>query len=195
MRTTSVTGFWSVSVAVIVISASGCATPALWKCTASRDWSPGSPDQILLITDTNQQRDVLVFFRQFDCRPESRDSRTVGWRLGQSPLSLAFKTNDITRITNAMVRCESIPIFDGEETPTSSTNLLSSYAIWHSLDQELTVHIEGIPAGPFTLPSSHQPSQPVLRACMLPVALSADAALIGAVAFAACLANPGYVAH
>ena len=68
---------------------SGCATSALWKSTARREWEPNPPDQVVFNSNTNQQREVAVL-RQFARVGATTECRKVGWHVNQSPEQLAL---------------------------------------------------------------------------------------------------------
>jgi hypothetical protein len=176
---------------VTLICTAGCATPALWKQTAAREWKPNPPDQVILVTDTNEQSDVVVVFRQFATWGSTGDSRDVGWCVSQSRREVALTKEAIGRLTNSACQRITVPMFFAEQEPRNAASLSAGYAVWHPMDQQLTVHATGVPAGPFTLPTSHQKRQTALRVCVLPVAVAADAALVGAALFA--VGMRGYV--
>lgn len=182
----------SLPVVVPLILTAGCATPALWKQTAAREWKPNPPDQIILVTDTNQQRDVVVVFRQFATVGNTGDSRKVAWLVSQSPAALALTTEAMGQLTNSFGKCEPVPMFFEEPESPDLSSLKPGYTVWHSLDQKLSVHIPNLSVGPYTLPTSHQGRQTALRVCALPVAVATDAALVGAALFVVGMTH-GYV--
>jgi len=82
-------------------------------------------------------------------------------------------------------------MFFAEQELPNAASLSAGYALWHPMEQQLTVHIPGLAAGPFTLPTSYQERQTALRVCASPLAVTADAALVGAALFA--IGMSGYV--
>jgi len=181
----------SLPIIVPLILTVGCATPALWKQTAAREWKPNPPDQVILITDTNQQRDVVVVFRQFATYGKSGESRGAGWCVSQPPDQVALTRETISRLTNSACQRETVPMFfAGQELP-SEESLSAGYALWHSMEQQLTVHVPDLPTGPVTLPTSHQKRQTTARVCVMPLAIATDAAIVGAALFAVGMS--GYV--
>ncbi len=183
---------------------SGCATPALWRHTASHEWKSGRPTQILLITDTNQQRDVVVLFRQnaqegatneypqtkrrflgFNLNPNgfpTNVSRTVGWRISQPPEQLALTPKAIRQLTNSSCNVQSVPIHEAREAvPGNAMSPSTAFAVWNAMDRQLAVHGESLPSGPVTLPCTSQKQNTALRVVATPAAIVGDAALAGSV--------------
>jgi hypothetical protein len=163
------------SLLLLAALACGCATPALWKSTARREWKPITPDQVVLITTTNQQRAVAVFFRQFAILETPNTSRNVGWRLGQSPEELALTPRTIGQLTNACSELRSVPLFLADGVPDNASSESPGYAVWNWTDQQLTVHLDGYPRGPYLLPTTQTGQRTALRVIVLPFAIAADA--------------------
>ena len=172
----------ALTVVLLAAFGCGCATPALWHGTAARHWRPGSPDQVLLCTSTNQQPDVAVFFTQSAATKGLTESRCVVWCLGQPPTRLLIGTNAVRQFTNSLSRTQTVPLILAGETPPAPPATTPSHAVWSSTNHQLTVHIEGLPPGPFALPASHQRTRVALRVLVLPFALATDAVIgLGAI--------------
>lgn len=162
--------------------ACGCATPALMKSTTRREWKPMPPDQVVLITDTNHQRAVAVFFRQVATVGTTSTSRNVGWRLGQSPRELALTPRAIGQLTNSCGEFRTLPMVLAESVPTDASSQSPGYAVWNSTNQQLTVYLDGYPRGPYVLPTTQTNPRTVMRLLGMPFAVAADAALaLGAI--------------
>ncbi len=172
---------------VLGVFMTGCATPALWKQTAAHDWQSSPPDQLLLVDSTNHEPAVIVLFRQSEAGA-SRVVRNVGWRLGQPNNELALGPQAIYQLTNACPAPKTIPLWinSGDVRP-DPTIPPSGCAVWNSSDRNLTIHIPEVSPGPFELPASNEEPKTALRICVLPLAVAADAAIVGAVLFALCL--------
>jgi len=165
----------------------GCATPALWKQTAARGWKPNPPDQLLLVDSTNHEPAVIVLFRQ-SATGASGVVRNVGWRLDQPNTELAVGPQAIHQLTNACPAPKTIPLsIDSSDVLLDPTIPPSSYAVWNPKTHNLTVHVPNFPPGPHKLPTSNEEQQTSLRICVLPLAIAADTAIVGAVLFALCL--------
>ncbi len=161
------------SIAVV----SGCATPALWKHTAAKSWSPqGSPDEFLAVTTAGQE-DVVVVFRQFARVGEDTKYRVVAWKLGQPTTELAIGRHALRQLTNACDRVQAMPSFTTDTVPTEATSTSPGYAVKGPLDRQFTVHLEGVPAGPFELPVSKEGTRLLRRAGLLPFSATADAVI------------------
>lgn len=172
--------------------ASGCATPALWKSTACREWKPMTPDHVVLITNTNRQRAVAVFFRQIATVGTTSTSRNVGWLLGQSPGELALTPRAIGQLTNSYSELRSIPLFLADAVPTNASSQSSGYAVWNSPDQQLAVYLDGYPCGPYLLPTTQIEKRTAMRVLGMPFAVAADAVIgLGAITW---MAEPMFVA-
>lgn len=158
--------------------ACGCATPALWKCTARREWKPVAPDQVVLITDTNHQSAVAVLFRQVAAVGKTNTFRNVGWRLGQPPAELAHTPRTIRQLTNSCGEFAPVPLFLAGAVPANTSSQAPGYAIWNSIDQQLTVCLDGYPCGPYILPTTQTDRRTALRVLGMPFAVAADTAII-----------------
>jgi len=170
------------SVVFLAVLTSGCATPALWKGTKSRAWSPSTPDQVVLITNTNHQRAVAVFFRQFATVGTTSTSRNVGWRLGEAPGDLALTSRAIGQLTNSCGECRSVPLFLAGGVPADASSQSLGYAVWDSTDQQLTLCLDGYPAGPYGLPTTLTAPRTAMRVLGMPFAVAADAVIgLGAI--------------
>ena len=165
--------------------AAGCATPALWKNTARREWKPNPLDGVVLVSTTNQQREVVVLFRQFALVGTTSECRKAGWAVSQSPEQLALAPHAVGQLTNSCGgELQTIPMFLAGNVPETASSTPPGYAVWHAADDQLTVHIDGLPAGPFTLPTTQQKRRTSERIIVLPLAVAVDAAITGAVLFA-----------
>jgi hypothetical protein len=160
---------------LLPLSIGGCVTPALWQDTARREWKPNPPDRVMLIAETNHQHAVVVLFRQSEQLGKTSQCRKVGWRVSPSLGELALTPRTIARLTNSCGEVQSVPLFQAENVPETASSIPPGYAVWSGTNQQLTVHIEGIPPGPFALPDSHERARIALRVLALPFALAADA--------------------
>jgi hypothetical protein len=165
------------SLLLLAALACGCASPALWKSTARRQWKPITPDQVVLITNTNHQRAVVVFFRQFVILETPNTSRNLGWRLGQSPEELALTPRTIGQLTNSCGELRSVPLFLADGVPDNASSESPGYAVWNWTDQQLSVYLDGYPRGPYLLPTTQTEQRTALRVIVLPFAVAADAAI------------------
>jgi hypothetical protein len=182
MKTPSLQPGNLLSLVLLAALAGGCATPALWKSTARREWKPSTPDQVVLITNTNHQRAVAVFFCQVARVEGTTTSRDVGWRLGQSPKELALTPRAIGQLTNSCGEFRSVPLFLAGGVPPDASSQSPGYAVWNSTDQQLTVYLDGYPCGPYLLPTTQTDQHTAMRALGMPFALAADAAIgLGAI--------------
>jgi hypothetical protein len=158
--------------------ACGCATPALWKSTAGREWKPMAPDHVMLLTNINQQREVVVLFHQIAAVGKTNSLRIVGWRLGQSSGELAITPRAIDQLTNSCGQFAPVPLFLAGAVPANASSQAPGYAIWNSMDQQLTVYLDGYPCGPYLLPTTRTDRRTALRVLGLPFAVAADAAIV-----------------
>jgi hypothetical protein len=175
MKTPSLQTGTLLSLVLLAALACGCATPALWKSTDRRAWKPLTPDQVVLITSTNHQRAVAVFFRQFATVGTTSTSRNVGWLLGQSPGELALTPRAIGQLTNSCGEVRSVPLFLAGSVLTDASSQSPGYAVWNSTDQQRTVYLGGYPCGPYLLPTTQTNPRTAMRFIGMPFA--ADAAI------------------
>jgi hypothetical protein len=192
MKTEIITLSYTSLLTVLVAFTTGCATPALWKQTARREWTPNPPDQLLFVESTDHQHDVVVLFRQFaDGTPH--EAGCVGWQLGQPSTQLALGYQAIQLLTNTCPTVQTIPLYsDTADVPAETGELSPGYGIWNPTDQHLTLYLSEISTNPMPLPTSHQERRTALRICALPLAVAADAALMGAALFVVGLSNCGF---
>jgi hypothetical protein len=158
--------------------ACGCATPALWKSTARRECKPLAPDHLVLTTNTNHQRAVVVLFGQFAAVGKTKIFRDAGWCLGQSPGELALTPRTIDQLTNSCGEFQSVPLFLAGDVPANASSQSPGYAIWNSIDQQVTVYLDGYPCGPYLLPTTRTDRRTALRVLGLPFAVAADTAIV-----------------
>jgi len=161
----------------------GCATPALWKQTAAREWKPNPPDQVILVTNTNQHREVVVIFRQLATHGKSIESRDVALPVSRPNGEMAISNEVVRELTNSACECRRIPVYFADQEPINTSPLSSGYATWDSMEQQLTIHAPDTPTGPFKLPTSHQKQKTAARLCGLPFAVAGDAVIVGTVLF------------
>ena len=154
MKTSSLQLGNLLALVLLAALACGCASPALWQSTSRREWKPITPDQVVLFTSTNQQRAVVVFFRQLSTVGTTNTSRNVGWRLGQSPEELALTTRAIGQFTNSCGELRSVPLFQTGNVPTDASSQSPGFAVWNSTDQRFTVYLDGYPCVPYLLPTN-----------------------------------------
>ena len=181
---------------LLMLFTAGCATPALWHATEKREWRPDSIDQIVILVDSNQQRQLVVLFNQARERDNKKITRKVGWQLGQPPEALATTRAAMRRLTNQPgLLMQPLPIL----TPTAAANATgrpSSFAVIGYPPNNFVAHINGQPPKDYSLPVTTQTLYTAWT-CLLPAAVAADAAIVGTVAVVvvggavACSANSG----
>ena len=132
----------------------------------------------MLITDTNHQHAVVVLFGQIAAVGKTNTFRNVGWRVGQSPRELALTPRAINQLTNSCGEFGSVPLFLAGGVPANASSQSPGYAIWNSMDQQLTVYLDGYPCGPYLLPTTQTERRTALRVLGLPFAVAADTAMV-----------------
>jgi hypothetical protein len=153
---------------------SGCATPALWDRTLEFQWKPGPPAQVVVITDTNRQRDTVIVFSQDAQIRLTYLWRVVGWRVSQSPDKLATTHKAIYQLTNSVSGFESVPVYRPGKVPGNATSQPPGYAVLNVTNEQITLHRDGLPPGPYNLPASTHPKNTTLRVVLTPLAVVAD---------------------
>ncbi len=178
------------ALAAIGLLVSGCATPALWKQTAARVWRPdGTPDH-LLMTSTTGRLDVIVVFRQSTTVGNKPKQRIVAWKPGDSPEQLLVGRSDVRRFTNACERVQLVPVFAREQVPADARTTPPGYAAAENWCQ-FSLHVDGFPSGPFDLPVTNVKCRRWARVAGMPLAIGADAAIVGTVLAAGACAGAG----
>lgn len=171
---------YGLALILLVAISCGCATPALWKHTAAREWEPGPPDQLMMINASNQPPEVIVLFRQYIVSNGKHGSRPVTWCLSQSPTNLIIGAQAITRFTNSLAASQTIPLFTDDTAPVEASSTPPGYAAWNSTNRDFSLHLEGQPCGPDTLPATHEDTRTAMRILVFPFAIATDAAITGA---------------
>jgi hypothetical protein len=169
-------------VVLLVLVTSGCATPALWKATAIREWKPCLPTEVLLIETAGRQPDAAVLFDQWN--ELTHEYRPVAWRLSQSPTNLSIGSKAVGQLTKSIAPTRTIPLFTVNAVPSDVSSAPPGYAVWDWSGKQLTIHLDGYTGGPRVLPTSHTARRTTLRVIATPLAVTADAAIVGAVLMA-----------
>jgi len=137
----------------------------------------------------NEQRDVAIMFTQLRSgSPTNSKTRNAGWLIGQPADKVALTSKAIRQLTNSAVAVQTVPIFNPADLPNNVTQPPPAYAVW-SVSDQLTLHVDGLPAGPLTLPTTRQ-TFIAERVCALPLAIAADTAITCAVIL--CIGAGGY---
>jgi hypothetical protein len=176
-------GWWAVLLLLLhVFVLSGCATPALWRLTAAREWQPAlPPDQFLLITSAGQQ-DLFVLFHQTVKFGETSKDRLVAWNLKEPGTSLIIDPLAALSLTNSCDRFTVLEAFNDETTAMEMGSGNPGYVVLDAGGTMFAVHVEGLPSGPFALPTSHEKGKMGLRIGLAPLAIATDAGLVAAAA-------------
>ena len=158
--------------------ASGCASRAMWRATAPRNWQPYAVDQIWLVANTHHQSDVVVLFSQAGYKQQhDLKTRTVGWRISQPASQLAVTPEAIRQLTNSFATLQVVPCYGAGSVPDSATNQPPGYVVCNPASNQLSLHLKNIPPGPYTLPGTTQ-SYTTWRIIGMPIAVATDAAVV-----------------
>ncbi len=153
-------------------------TVGLWKMTAGHNWNPQSiPAQFLAVTTTGRQ-DVIFVFRQGTQLNGKMESRVVAWNVARPASELAIGEKAVRRLTNHCDRVQLMPSFNYDAVPGGLTTTSPGYVVLGPPLNQFTVRLDGVPAGPFQLPSTNQKTQVTFRVIGLPPAVALDAALL-----------------
>jgi hypothetical protein len=145
------------------------------------------PSEVLLIETAGQPPDAAVLFDQWSA--SSREYRAVAYLLSQSPTNLVIGSKAVKQFTDSLASSRSIPVFTVGNVPASVSAEPPGHAVWDATSEQLTIHLDGYPNGPFVLPTSQTARRTALRAAVAPLAVAADAAIVGAVLFVFCAEN------
>ncbi len=185
--------FTLLGLAALGLFSSGCATPALWKHTAARVWEPSSiPEQFLVTTRTGRQEVVVVFVQAATIAGKPK-LRVLGWNLRASPAELSVGPRAVRHLTNMCERVQVMPVFANENTATNTLSSDAGYAVRGPSREKFIVHLEGIPPGPYELPTSAVTCRYFARVAVMPFAVATDAVIVGTVLAAAGGAGAGGV--
>jgi len=161
-------------VMLLTVFTSGCAIPGLWDRTSAYQWKPVPIAKVVVITDTNRQSDAVIVFKQSANIRLTHMFREVGWRVSQSPDELAVTHKAIRQLTNSVGRSESLPVYRSGKVPINASSQPLGYAVLDSTNEQITIHRDGFPPGPYTLPPSTHPKNTTLRVVLMPLAVAAD---------------------
>ena len=170
-------------------AATGCATPALWKHTAARNWYPEHRPDLFLAATTTGRLDLIVVFHQSAVVGDKTKQRLVAWNLSQPPSELTIGPHALRQLTNAYDRVQIVPSFTSDDpiTPRASS-ATPGYVVTGPLRSQFTLHLDGFCPGPFDLPYTRQDTRVLERVAIMPFSVAADAAIVAAV----CCAGAGY---
>ncbi len=180
----SLRGFLWIALLLSSVALSGCATPALWKHTAARNWHPEPSGAQFLVANAAGQQDVIVVFRQSTVVGERIKYRVVAWNLRHPPSELAIGRKAVQQLTNACDQVRVMPSFCSDSIAAGATSTSPGYAVLEPLPCRFIVHLEGSAPGPFELPSSREKTRSAMRVVGLPLAVAADGAIVCAAAMA-----------
>ena len=152
----------------------GCATPYLWNRTSEFQWKPVPAVQVLAVTNTNQQCDTVVVFKQNAQVGINYFSRDVAWRVSQSPGDLATASGAIRQLTNSSLGVGSLPVYAPGKVPVNATSRPPGYVVLNRTNRVLAVYRDGVPSGPYTLPASLHPKNATQRVLLTPVTVLLD---------------------
>jgi hypothetical protein len=168
---------------------SGCITPAFWNHTAAHEWKPGPPDQILLLTGKDQRREVAVMFRQVvndwmtdEFWVKTNISRNAAWLVGHPSDEVAITPEAMYRFNSHDPEAKSVPLYQQTEVPAGASSEDPGYVVWNPANAQLTVHINGLPSGPFTLPITRQKQKTAKRIIGTPLRVIGDTVIVGCAA-------------
>ncbi len=183
MKTRSVAhgrAFTLLVLSALALLNSGCATPALWKHTAAREWHPSSSPARFLATTTADRQDVIVVFRQSAEVGKKTKYRLVAWNLRCPPSELTIGRSALRQLTNACDRVQLIPVFTSDTIPSNVTSTGPGYAV-QDQPYHFILRRDGVPSGSFELPVSHEKYRSGERIALAPLAIATDTAIVGAV--------------
>jgi hypothetical protein len=140
----------------------------------------------------------LVIFHQVDAQGNAQP-RVVAWRVSKPTNQLAFEhssavtepasrvdrrnhldSNPFSQFTEPYRRKKTLSMFIIGSDPKLKPSGITNYAIWNPTNNQLSVHAEDIPSGPYALPNNREAKKPVVRACALPLTIALDTTLVGA---------------
>jgi hypothetical protein len=159
---------------LLTLLASGCATPSLWDHTSAFEWKPAPPVNVLLPTSPNQPAVPTILFSQNATVNHTFMHRRVGWRADQSPEAVAVTAEAFQALTNSAAGFQAIPVYAAVRVPTNVSSVPPGYAIMNYTNHQLTLHVDGVPAGPYTLPGGTHPQNNTERALLTPFAVILD---------------------
>jgi hypothetical protein len=161
---------------------SGCATPALWKNTAARDWRPQPNTPQFLLANTADEQAVIIVFQQSARIGDKSKERTVAWNPHAAPQELRIGSKALRQLTNVCDRVQVMPIFPHDRIPGDATSAPPGYVVQGPPAAQFTVHLDGASPDPFELPLTAQKPRVWVRVAGMPFAVVADAEIVAAVA-------------
>jgi hypothetical protein len=162
--------------ALLVTVASGCATPTLWQRTSAFEWRPELVYKVMLPANTNQPSAPLVVFSQTaDVHSPFVFTRKVGWQVGHPFDDVADTREAIRQLTEKASGFQSIPVYFPGRVSTNVLFRPPRYAVVDFRScSHLTLYINGVPAGPYTLPTNHHSKKTAERLLLTPFAVVLD---------------------
>ncbi len=163
---------------ILLLGLSGCATPALWKHTAARDWTPESYNARLFLASTNSEQDVIVVFRQSATVGKKLHYRLVAWNSSRPSSELAVGRKAVRQLTNSWEQVQILNCFPRDAVLGDAVSTSPGYAVYGPGRDQFTIHLEDAPSASFDLPPCKEKTRVALRAVGLPFAVTYDAVII-----------------
>ena len=129
---------------------------------------------------TTGRQEVVVVFHQSLFIGGKTKNRIVGWNLCHAPLELAVGQDGLRQLTNTCDRVQLMPVFSQGKVPADATSASPGYAVLDWSWSRFSVHLAGVPSGPFSLPASRHERRTFWRIAGMPFAIATDAAIVGA---------------
>ncbi len=170
---------------------SGCATPALWKHTAARQWEPTEVLE-LRADDRPAHHDVVAIYRErclstnAPAKPRLRAyalyaSMTNG-AAGKGPVFVSFRT-----ATNL---CP-VPLFPAGQAPTNALEVPALYGVRGEGPCKFTLYTRDQSPQTYELEAYTQKTRTLARVLLTPISVATDAAAVAAVSVVLIAASPG----
>jgi hypothetical protein len=130
----------------------------------------------MLPANTNQpSAPVVVFSQTADVHSPFVFTRKVGWQVGHPFDDVADTREAIQQLTEKAPGFQSIPVYFPGRVSTNVLFRPPRYAVvdFRSCNH-LTLYVDGVPAGPYTLPTNRHSKKMTERVLLTPLAVVLD---------------------
>ena len=154
---------------------SGCVTKKLWQQDAFREpW----PEPHLQLTFDQDRKDVLVGYDELNDRSDQRRPRA--YYLFQNEKRIMAKRKPAFVDPAKMVKFPPVSVFSGLQ-PVAMTTNLELVAVTATNNASFKLYSKGKPLGEFFLPVYKDGVWQAQKALLMPLAVGADATVVGGV--------------
>jgi hypothetical protein len=161
---------------------SGCATNALWNKTQLDAWNEPASNANVHLFDASQRKDFLVVYDEYSERHDSIHTRAYFLNQNQGRVAQGQKPHFVS--ARASRKLSPVPIF--QTLPESNTNFSQTICAVISTNGQFFTIYSGKEKTDYNLPVYNDGQGQIDRIALTPIAVVADATIVGGVLAVLC---------